>query len=297
MLRDTLPYRALKRVLPVRFRARSRLFVEDVVARLELGVFFLRRKARKLLGTRQGRAAAGLDFAMLCTKRPTYIRQAIRSINSLHFFNPTHRVILYTDAACHGTLVRKGKWLDYPDRVRIVLRGDFLPTQPFQYHKREVVLEAARQGGVYVDADSRWHADPADHLDLARPTFLYPVNAFSEIPLEADIIRTCVGRPEWMNRIHYNVGLVYIPREKYSERLVSTVNDLVTRIYETRGMEGYSDYEKQVVRRTCEEIGISLAAQHVFPAEEIQVLKKTDGPGDRNILESFFYGCRHSVWE
>ena len=51
------------------------------------------------------------------------------------------------------------------------------------------------------------------------------------------------------------------------------------------------------MKRIAEEIGVNLAVQTLIPREKITTLKESDGPNDRHIMQSLYYGCINNVDE
>jgi len=231
---------------------------------------------------------------MLCFRRPVYVGLAISSINSLHYFNPRHRVTLYLDAVCLQEFGRQKSRLDYKDYVRGVLIEDD-PAAPWQLTKLRLVLLSASQGIPFVDADSRWHLDPAPLLDPDCVTYLVEVNRLRNVPAECALVERGLGRPEWKDLRHYNTGFVSIPGKYCSEEFKGECHSLARQILDFSLTEGVRAEEGRLLRHVCEELALSLAAQIAIGPDNIRTLKAEDGPGNRRVIESFYYGALHGI--
>ncbi len=235
-----------------------------------------------------------MTFAMLCFRRTTYIELAIDSINSLHYHNPRHKVLLHVDEVCMAAYWRFKGRLDYPNMVETLLIKDD-PDQPWPYTKLEIVLAMAEKGIPFVDADSRWHVDPAPLLAGSDPMFLVVVNAFSDNETERKLLELWLGKPQWTRYLHYNTGFVYFPPGSYRSEFGTLARRLARRIREAEALPGEGGALFAATGRVCEEIALGLAAQEICGDMKLRTLKVTDGPGDRNIMQSFYYGCVNGI--
>jgi hypothetical protein len=231
-----------------------------------------------------------LAFAMLCIRRPVYVDLALASINSLHYHNSAHCVRLYLDSVCTKAYDAAKRKLDYPDRVTPVL-VDYDPETPWQFKKMDVVMDAFSRGFAFVDADSRWHSDPASVLDADHASFLVVVNTFRTVDAERTLISEVLHKPEWLDLRHFNTGFLSVPKKLFTNRLSETCRSLAREIYAAAEGPQFTGEQSRMLKHTAEEISLSIGTQLVIGGDNIRTLKTQDGPGNRNILESYYYGA------
>jgi hypothetical protein len=242
--------------------------------------FFARRKATKIY--RLGRTRPTVTtFVVLCVKRNEYARLVVANVNSLHVLNPAYSFRIFVDNACVAAFNR-GSGFDYPSLVSIENRyGN--DARPWQLLKVESLMTAAEHGWALVDADTVWHGEPT--ISQEKITFLVRAYNFGEIEAEREFLHAN-GRTDLLKAPHFVTGFVNIPRSLYNEELrMSTVK------WTERA---FSD---ERLRRISEEIGVNIAVQSAFRPEKIQALKETDGPNDRHIMQSLYYGCINDIKE
>ena len=286
----------LKKILPANIRKFLKTNWETIGERCDLVVFFLSRKAKK---TRrkifcQSNSLKSRYFYILAIRRKEYIKQAIFNINSLHYYNANHRVRLHVDEACAVVYQSIKKQLDYPSKVEIVVM-DIPAKVPWQQIKIDLVFDAGRNDALFVDADERWFADPTDLIPTDQICFLTKVNIFEENRRESIILRDGLNHQNWLLRTHYNTGFVSIPRIFAVEEFELKVKEIYNAIINIKRLQRLSEEEDVVGRRYSEEIALSLAAQEIFNNKQLTVLKESDNFGDRNILQSYYYGCLNNV--
>ncbi|HSW90183.1 MAG TPA: hypothetical protein VLH19_04910 [Patescibacteria group bacterium] len=216
-------------------------------------------------------------------KRPEYVALAIRNINSLHFYNPTHKVKVYVDAICKKAFLSRKKDIDYPNTVECV---EFFSNknQPWQYMKIEALIEASKQSAYLVDADTRWFADPV--VSDKKMTFLVFANYVDDNQMERNLITSVFHKKKWGVYGHYVSGFVSIPQRFMTLNLKQKLRAYVRKIYENTEGE---------TRRLSEELAISYAVQSLYLKRQITTLKASDGPGDRHIMQSMYYGCSNRI--
>jgi hypothetical protein len=255
--------------------------------------FFLRRKAAIIYWSIVREKQIGLDFTMLCIVRPVYVPLAIDSINSLHLWNPSHRVNLFLDDACYHAFQKLHKELDYPGKV-FPMQLKVEANTPWQITKLHVVLKAARDGSIYVDADTSWQADPVPYIPKDKVMFLTKNFCFRDMHREKLLLEEALMHSDWTDLFHYNITLVSIPSSKVSQTLTDFCTSLANQIYYHSSIRGMPDEDTQSLRRLCEEITLSVAAQQVI-GESIATLYEQRGRRGQLILESSYYGALHDV--
>lgn len=281
----------VKKVLPPAARAELRKAAEKNTHALDFALEAVgRRGLRTWRSLQRDSGPDGLDLAMLCIRRPVYVDLAVASINSLHYRNPSHRVHLYLDASCMAAYDALKRRIDYPRRVTPTL-VDYDPATPWQFKKLDVVLEAFSNGFAFVDADSRWHADPLHLVDPARATFLVVVNLFRSVEHERLLVSDGLGHPEWLDFKHFNTGFIFVPRDLMTGRLTERCRSLAREIFRASDSLHLGAERSGILKHTAEEIALSLGTQLELGADGIRTLKTEDGPGHRRILESYYYGA------
>jgi hypothetical protein len=283
-----------KKVLPPRVREVLRSAAESGSAAADRILELVGRKGLRLWRSVSLRQLPGLEIAMLCIRKPVYVDMAISSINSLHYRNPGFCVFLHLDRACFESLERKKKRLDYPGRLQPILVDDE-SSVPWQFTKLDVVLAMSSRGVPFVDADSRWHADPQPLIPQDRAMFLVEVNRFEDVEWERALVVDALCHQEWASFRHFNTGFVSIPAHLCSTDFAAECRALARRIYELPFEGRFSEEQNRLRKHVCEELALSLAAQTSIGEKMITVLKSVDGPGDRNRLQSFYYGALNRV--
>lgn len=248
------------------------------------------RKALRIWRAAGARQEPAATMAMLCIRRPVYVDMAVASINSLHYRNPAFRVLLHTDAVCSEAFEKRKRRLDYPQRVLRLDVADEAST-PWQFTKLDVVLRMSSEGIAFVDADSRWHADPAPLISGSKAMFLVVVNAFGTVDWERSLVSRELRRPEWSGLLHFNTGFISIPSGLFTEEFAAFCRSLMRQIFELPDDRGLSEVQNRLRKHTCEEVALSIAAQTCIGADRISPLKTSDGPGNRKVLESYYYGA------
>lgn len=213
--------------------------------------------------------APGRDFFILCVERPIYAPLVRMNINSLHLQNPDHRVSVYCDPICHQALSRMRFF--YPGQVVLneyFAEGD---SRPWQEKKLDVLKEAVKAGAALVDADTIWHGDPA--WDEASAVFEGIHKRIKDKNSERTLVAEVLKRSDWLEFNHYVVGFVYLPKDKITEDFWDSLLDLTRKIANCPELPGLSTGETQSVRRTMEELALSLLVQELLSGESIAIVR------------------------
>lgn len=230
-------------------------------------------------------------FAILCIKKEAYVDLVIRQANSLHYYNPTHKFVVYTDNICSEVLEKNRSLFDYPNQITIKNAFEN-PTQSWTYYKMEMRIENSRLGGIDIDADMVWHGDPV--IDRTRPIMFAPAFVFKDNEIQSEMILKLFGKPEWLPYTHFVSAFVSIPPEFMTEKLAKDAREYVKIMLE-HPLDFISEQAvKNSIRRTSEEIAICLALQSNFPSLTIP-LKKDGNKKNRELLEPIYYGCENEV--
>lgn len=275
-------------------RFRLLVLLKHRLDQVEFWIFRIRQVIRK----RVRRFGVGTDdtleshtFAICCVKRPAYVQMAVENINSLHFHNPKNKVVVYVDSVCadaYNTLYKK---LDYPSQVRL---NEFIATdQPWQISKISVLIDASLHNRILTDADGIWRANPK--IDSSKVVFLVVAYSFNSNPLEMKMIQSLFSLQRWTTYAHYVTGFVFIPRKFMTPKLARDIRMISKKIIAKKYAFRHSKIQAESLARLAEEIAVSLAVQENIPAKQISTLKRTDGPSDKNILQSLYYGCTYRI--
>jgi hypothetical protein len=243
--------------------------------------FWCKRKWRKI--RRRGKAFPVRNtFCILCVKRPAYALLAAQNINSLHYLYPGYQIRIMTDDECVRPLNRLIAKLDYPDMVEVINRFDG-QKDPWQFQKVNCLMESSKNGWVLIDADTIWHDEP--RIDPEMVTLLVKANVFGENDAEKDFLAKngIVKALKWP---HFVTGFVSLPSSLYSDELARLTLEWTKKAF-----------LDERVKRISEEIGVNLAVQTLIPFEKITTLKESDGPNDRHIMQSLYYGCINEINE
>jgi hypothetical protein len=243
--------------------------------------FWFRRKLRQ--AARRGSTfPTKAALCILCVKRPAYVRLAIKNVNSLHLIYPGYKIQIETDDVCALALSRLGRRFDYPSMVEVINRFG-KSSDPWQFQKVDCLMNASRNGWVLVDADTIWHSEPV--IQPNKVTFLVKAYSFGDSADERQFlsINEMEKAHQWP---HYVTGFVSLPPAFYSEELEALS------LSWTR--KAFSD---QKLKRISEEVGVNVAIQTLIPRDQIMTLKEIDGPNDKNVMQSLYYGCSNKIEE
>lgn len=265
---------------PERIKSLLRPLYHGAADRLGEILFWCKRKWRKLQRARTTFPVKG-NFCILCVKRLAYARLAAKNVNSLHFLYPGYRIHIVTDDICETALGKVGQF-DYSDMVEVINRFG-RGNEPWQFQKVECLMDASRNGWILMDADTIWHGEPK--ADPEMVTLLVKAYDFGAKEDEKDFLskNDMTRALSWP---HFVTGFVSLPPALYSEQLASLAMEWTKR--------AFSDVR---LKRISEEIGVNLAIQTLVPREKITTLKETDGPNDRYIMQSLYYGCVNDIKE
>ena len=134
-----------------------------------------------------------------------------------------------------------------------------------------------------MDADTIWHGEPK--ADPEMVTLLVKAYDFGAKDDERDFLLRNDMTPA-LSWPHFVTGFVSLPPALYSEELASLAMEWTKK--------AFSD---ERLKRISEEIGVNLAIQTLVPREKIATLKEIDGPNDRYIMQSLYYGCVNDIKE
>ena len=243
--------------------------------------FWFRRKTRKW---RRDNTSADIKgtLCILCVKRPAYVRLALKNINSLHFIYPGYRVRIITDDICAAVLDKLITNVDYSNLVEVInMFGS--GNEPWQFQKVECLMEASRNGWILVDADTIWHGEPVTNPELV--TLLVKAYDFGDNKDERAFLAKN-SMPQALSWPHFVTGFVSLPTSLYSDTLAKLAMDWTRKVF-----------ADDRLKRISEEIGVNLAIQALIPRDKITTLKQSDGPNDKHIMQSLYYGCVNDVQE
>lgn len=230
-------------------------------------------------------------FAILCIKKEAYVDLVIRQANSLHYYNPTHKFVVYTDNICSEVLEKNRSLFDYPNQITIKNAFEN-PTQSWTYYKMEMRIENSRLGGIDIDADMVWHGDPV--IDRTRPIMFAPVFVFSEYKPQKDLILEIFRKPEWVAFTHFVSAFVSIPPEFMTNQLENDARMYVKMILDNPLTFMSNQSDRDETYRVSEEISICLALQSNYPGLT-KSLKIDGNKKDKYLLEPIYYGCENKI--
>ena len=234
------------------------------------------------------------DFAMLCVKRPVYVDLIINNVNSLHYLNPTHTITIHCDDICAPHLEKALNKFDYPKQISIQnIFGD--GSQTWQHYKVEHILKASEEDKVHLDADGIWHDDPI--LDREKITFLVSPQTIGEKKLIKDVILNVFGNEEWLDFRYHTAAFVSMP----SHFVTPGLKDLCRAFLEPLMYETFdfleTQEERDEARRLAEQTAINLGVLITHSEENVTDLKDHDGPKNKHLLQSLYYGTAKRIIE
>lgn len=248
------------------------------------------RLLRKQFLKNESRATGQYDFAIVCVKRPAYVQMAMDNINSLHFLNEKHRLTIYCDQVCLEEFSRIRQFLDYPEKVRAL---DFFgkAEKPWQYYKIETLITASKSDQILVDADSFWYHEAQINREVI--TMLVLAYEIKSNPTESLVINELFKDCPAAKLKHYVSGFVSIPSRFMDSKLESNLRRRVTLLLDNP-LDFLGESDRRNIRRLAEELAVNISIQLDYPGE-IQTLKSNDGPKDRKIVQSLYYGCANQI--
>lgn len=256
-------------------------------------LYWLRKKIR--VRTRKWTSfpsiAPAYIFAILCVKRVEYVDLAIRNINSLHFHNPRHTCVIFADTTCSQAFASKRRLLDYPEVT--ALRTISPKGEPWQYTKVDALIRASSMGAILIDADSFWYSTP--EIDTGKITLLVSAYTVGDNEFESQIVRRLFRKKALLSYTHYVTGFVSIPKRFMTPKFQKRLRAYVRKLYESPLNFLPNEETRQSFRRLAEEMATSYVSQEMVPQAKITTLKTTDGPGDRKIMQSLYYGCSNQI--
>jgi hypothetical protein len=232
-------------------------------------------------------------FAILVIKKTAYADMAIANANSLHALNPTHRFVFYCDMMCANYLGTKKALFDYPNQVEI--RDSYgVATKAWQYYKIDVHIDAATNGFIDADADSIWHEDPL--LDRTKITMMAYSYDFKDQPREVTILNKLFpDHPEWLNYRHCVAAFLSMPPQFMNDKVAADMRHINDTLF-SHALDFLSDEkERGEARRLSEEFAVNLSIQSNWPQDQLVVLKKNGGWGDKEIVQPLYYGCDNQI--
>ena len=276
----------IKSFLGDRLSEQIHIIKDDIAQKIYSYIFLFKRKFKKHFVSNN--YTNFITIGMLAIRRVDYVDLAIKSINSLHYYNRKNKVYLYLDDITFAYFQKRKKKLDFSEQVITKLINDN-KNDPWQFTKLRVVLELSEKNIPFVDADSIWHDDISNYFFFENTTFLVRINRFSENSNENNLITTILNKPEWKDFYHFNVGFVFISPKILSDDFKVFCTSFINKLLSLKDDSIISN----TLFRVCEEITLSIAAQ-LFD-KNIQILKEYDGPNDTYLLESIYYGCKNGI--
>jgi len=257
-------------------------------------ISFCKRKLKKLFRYFFKPASpVSYTFVILCVKKSVYIDLAIQNINSLHYFNPTHIFILNCDQICFEEFEKKKYKLDYLNQVSVEAVFSNDPEFPWQLYKIESIIWASQKNYILTDADGIWYRDL--QIDFSKITLEVFSRNFKDNENESKIMKYCFGNTEWENFQHYVTGFVSIPSRFMNQEIAQDIRHYTTELLNCSFNFFENPKDKDVWRRISEQIAVNIALQKRYSKETFATLKEHDGPWDKSILQSLYYGCSNNV--
>lgn len=260
---------------------------------IKSGENYIKRRAKKVIRLIHTSESEGHTFLILCINKTVYADMVIENINSLHYLNSKHKFLIYCDILCADYLSKRNKF-NYPENVSIKNKYG-ITNKPWQYYKIEAVIEASKMGYILTDADGIWHNHPS--VNKEKITLLVLGRNINDNLNEKLLVETILNKPNWATYNHYVTGFVYIPSTFMTEKLAKDMRDINKLIFESDLNFIINEKDKNGLKRLSEELAINFALQDNYPDEKIFTLKKNDSLGDKNTLESLYYGCCNEVNE
>jgi len=271
----------IKSFLGDRVSQQIHIIKDNIAQKIYSYIFFFKRKYKKNFATNN--YTKSMTIGMLAIRRVDYVDLAIKSINSLHYYNRQNKVHLYLDDITFAYFQKRKKKLDFSEQVITKLINDN-KNDPWQFTKLRVVLELSKNNIPFVDADSIWHDDISNYFSYEKTTFLVSINRFSDQINENHLITSILNKPDWKDLYHFNVGFVFISPKILTNEFKAFCTSFINKLLSLKNDSVISN----TLFRVCEEITLSIAAQ-LFDKNNIKTLKETDGPGNTFVTMINYY--------
>jgi hypothetical protein len=231
------------------------------------------------------------SFVILCVKKTAYTDLIVSNINSLHYYNPTHKFTIHCDDICYNDSLKKQKLLDYKNQTEIinVYKNE---DKPWQLFKVESLIAASRANKILVDADELWHGD----LNIDKDKVIFQTRAYRIKTNQAEnaLMVNVFNNPGLAEMYHYVTGFLNLPAKFMTEKLANDCRYYTGQIF-NNNLDFLDPDQRDGIRRLAEELGANIAIQTNVGTEKISVLKETDPKGDKNIMQSLYYGCANQI--
>jgi hypothetical protein len=280
-------FSSIKKILPGTVKD----FLKTILRQCKRCIFYLQRKWAKAFGTSPKKP--GYTFAILCIKKTVYGDMVVDNINSLHYLNRNHSVVLYCDTLCSDYLQARKNSFDFPEKI-IIKDSYGMADKPWQHYKINVHIQAAWNDQIDTDADGVWHEDPV--VDKNKITSLVIAYNMASSPKDILVLEKIFGKKEWSTFNHYVGAFLSLPKKFMTEKMAEDLQKFNDAIF-YHPLDFLPESERAEIRRLSEEFAVSLAIQSNFPAEVITTLKTEDGPGSKKSLQSLYYGCMNRIIE
>lgn len=254
----------------------------------------IKRKTLKIWRLFVPKGGHKYQFAIVCVKRTPYVNLTIDNINSLHLINPNHVFTIYCDNVCEEEIKRLWSKFDYPKNIRInnFVKDD---NRPWQYSKIEAIIDSSRKGMILIDADGLWHEDPI----IDREKIVFQVSPFmiKEKGDEYEVVKEIFKKPEWGDFRYYTSAFVSIPPKYMTDDIASKTREYLDILFNHPYPFLKDQKSRDEQKRQSEQFAINISLLTKYKPDIFDVLKKEDGPKNKNFVQPLYYGCSNQILE
>ena len=121
---------------------------------------------------------------------------------------------------------------------------------------------------------------------------------FADRPNEvATLTRLFPDRKDYLTFRHCVAAFVSMPTNFMTDKVANDMRRINDVIFTCPFAFLATDKERGEARRLSEEFAVNLAIQGNYTQDDLFVLKAKDGWGNKNILQSLYYGCGEEINE
>lgn len=242
----------------------------------------LRERLNQYLASKRSVEVGCKTVHIICVRKKTYLKAAIRCANSIWYHNANVRIVFHIDSqnAAHSKhFLRK---LHRRDRAILRIENNF---QSWQELKLRVILHELDSNSYFSDADLYWNA-PLPNSQKGM-YFVTESSILNHIPYGTAI--NAAGITLGCNTFMANTSFMYLGLEKLDHQLFAAeVEEMFSNLRLAAIKVGFEKKIEEKVLRLSEQISLSIAINKRLGSFE--ALKSTDRPMDGGIAESYYLG-------
>ena len=125
---------------------------------------------------------------------------------------------------------------------------------------------------------------------------LWKEDVFRDRKRESRVVTEVFRKEQWLDFDYYAVGLLSLPKQYQTDRLVEDWGNLTQSIWSIDKIDGLKEEDVKYSKRLAEQTAINIALQTNLPPDKITALQKSDDIKDYKTLKSTYYSCNNQVY-